>query len=114
MLGTWCSPHSGLQRRRLRRGWSRGKNSYRSCWDRSPDADGEAVSRTINAFEEQLAKEERESSTGEAGLEPPEPRWQRHGEGFGSERGMRLQVLAGPRGPPLSSALFGWRVTAKK
>jgi hypothetical protein len=43
----------------------------------SPDADGEAIDRTIDAFEEHLAKEERESNTGSAGPEPPELWWWR-------------------------------------
>ena len=112
---TWCSLHGSPRRRRPRQGWSRGRKGYWSCWDRFPPSRMQmARPSTAPSMPSRSAKEERESSTASAGAwatwateAAVAPRriweWER--------REMRLRVLAGPCGPPLSSAGLAGELT---
>jgi hypothetical protein len=101
---TWCSPHCGPRRRRPRRGWSRGREGYWSCW--VPRAMARPSTAPSMRLRSTWPRRTGRATRGRRGLS--------HGGGSGGGEGLgsrdrerretRLRVLAGPRGPPHSSA----------
>ncbi|CAO2151920.1 unnamed protein product [Urochloa humidicola] len=92
--------------------------AYWSRWDGSPEADREAIHRAIEAFEEHLAKEEKEAGAGKGGRRGRKKRAgakdaadkdgagkEKAGKGKGKDKGKGKEVALDPLPLPLPPPL---------